>query len=722
MAAIIDQYLAAPPPARLANAVDTKKWLDELLAQSVTALNAASSLVQAKLATAIVDDLTAASGSRDKDIVLNIRQNVRWDSQTRLAALRVLKELSRTPSGSAPLAQQAGLRALLLQVDFAQQAVRRNSLRSSTSPQTRLSSLARTLRRVVDRRESNRNRFSTQSLDDTEIGLEPDWPVTDMALRCLNNALFLHEDARLPFSSDEIGGGHVAVALLSHPENTPADILFLGARLLFFSTLFEAPFNKTAVETLHVVRLEAHCVGVLVKASLEKSRAPQASSNLLITTGSEAQFALALSDLLKAHFNICLYYPRIIEAEQKKMHSNGMSPDGASASSGSYASTPSTDHKPVLGEAFRPELLEMVQPLLLLLTTLPIPQPVPLVPPFTHAVAALLNYPVAEVKQRFAQVVSSNISPTSTANDFVTIPGASLTTSISPASTEALRAAPAYITRLILLADLMLARYLSHGQKDTNGSTVEDVDDKTITRHASNDGVELEDNLEPLLLLLRKNASEDGDIRHTLKAILLPTDLTREAALDKRIDVLGRLVRLMSSVTLSRLARAAGEVLLAVCGDEPKRMTEEIGYGPCAGFLLNTGRASALPAGSGVSADGRPVNPITGEYLPTEAELAGDAINGLTDEEKQAEAEKLFVLFDRMNRTGVISVQNPVQAAHESGRFHEISDAVNRDALAQQQAEEDADEQAVDREMAALKKRKEEAHRRAMRLVAHPPN
>ena len=46
----------------------------------------------------------------------------------------------------------------------------------------------------------------------------------------------------------------------------------------------------------------------------------------------------------------------------------------------------------------------------------------------------------------------------------------------------------------------------------------------------------------------------------------------------------------------------------------------------------------------------------------------------MTDEEKEREAEKLFVLFERLNKTGVVSVENPLRTAVQEGRFEELPD------------------------------------------------
>jgi Guanine nucleotide exchange factor synembryn len=42
----------------------------------------------------------------------------------------------------------------------------------------------------------------------------------------------------------------------------------------------------------------------------------------------------------------------------------------------------------------------------------------------------------------------------------------------------------------------------------------------------------------------------------------------------------------------------------------------------------------------------------------------------MTDEEKEREAERLFVLFERMEKLGV--AQNPVRSMQQSGRFEEL--------------------------------------------------
>ena len=44
----------------------------------------------------------------------------------------------------------------------------------------------------------------------------------------------------------------------------------------------------------------------------------------------------------------------------------------------------------------------------------------------------------------------------------------------------------------------------------------------------------------------------------------------------------------------------------------------------------------------------------------------------MTEEEKDREAERLFVLFERLRATGVVDIKNPVQQAIDEGRFEEL--------------------------------------------------
>jgi hypothetical protein len=98
-----------------------------------------------------------------------------------------------------------------------------------------------------------------------------------------------------------------------------------------------------------------------------------------------------------------------------------------------------------------------------------------------------------------------------------------------------------------------------------------------------------------------------------------------------------------------------------------------VGYGNAIGFLMNRNIPLQPPSTSQSSnSNEREVNPITGQFLDEENQ--GPSLADMTDEEKEREAERLFVLFERLKKTGVVDVENPIAKAmrENHGRVSEI--------------------------------------------------
>lgn len=177
-----------------------------------------------------------------------------------LLSLRCLKELSRLPGGSNVQSEPTGLRTLLRHVvlppspSAAPPAVvsrsRQASLDASDASSTKSSSshssagtaLTSAMHRVWSkgttalRGSSSSNvgndRKSGGALDGEggHVGTHAsvaisqdegaqeaeaiDWTATDTALRCLNNAILLHETSRKTFAEDTVGGGRKVIGLL----------------------------------------------------------------------------------------------------------------------------------------------------------------------------------------------------------------------------------------------------------------------------------------------------------------------------------------------------------------------------------------------------------------------------------------------------------------------------------------------------------------------------
>ncbi|GAA5796269.1 hypothetical protein HPULCUR_001639 [Helicostylum pulchrum] len=99
------------------------------------------------------------------------------------------------------------------------------------------------------------------------------------------------------------------------------------------------------------------------------------------------------------------------------------------------------------------------------------------------------------------------------------------------------------------------------------------------------------------------------------------------------------------------------------------KFTQQVGYGNAIGYLVNKGIAMETPTTD--ETEEKDINPITGQYVSSEKQ---PDFKDMTDEEKEREAERLFVLFERLKKTGIIDVENPIaKAMQESqGRFEEI--------------------------------------------------
>ena len=135
----------------------------------------------------------------------------------------------------------------------------------------------------------------------------------------------------------------------------------------------------------------------------------------------------------------------------------------------------------------------------------------------------------------------------------------------------------------------------------------------------------------------------------------------------------------------------------------------QLGYGNASGFLQNIGQLvppSALDssADTAASSSGVNINPITGAV---DAPIATDE-PPMTDAEKEREAERLFVLFERMNKNGAISVENPIIAAQQSGKFDDSKKEEEARIMEIQDEEEEEEREAL-AELARYKERKAKA-------------
>ncbi|KAI8320184.1 hypothetical protein GQ54DRAFT_224752 [Martensiomyces pterosporus] len=181
--------------------------------------------------------------------------------------------------------------------------------------------------------------------------------------------------------------------------------------------------------------------------------------------------------------------------------------------------------------------------------------------------------------------------------------------------------------------------------------------------------------LAPLALVLVRLMVETPDIRDRAFKVIYPEGADYTQLPEDRPGISAKLVKVMKLPQGGMLPGAIGDLLYVLWGQDAKQFIMAVGYGNAAGYML--ARGIEIPSDVMKQAkekmDERLVDPVTGRYL-TEDDVAKELAN-MTDEEKEREAERLFVLFERLNKTGIIKAENPIRAAYQSGKFEEIQDS-----------------------------------------------
>ena len=95
---------------------------------------------------------------------------------------------------------------------------------------------------------------------------------------------------------------------------------------------------------------------------------------------------------------------------------------------------------------------------------------------------------------------------------------------------------------------------------------------------------------------------------------------------------------------------AVSHLLFTISGKDATRFVDNVGYGFASGFLFQNdipipASVAGAPTAGSTNGGKRDYNPITGQYI--DAENTPD-LPEMTEEEKEREAERLFVLFERL--------------------------------------------------------------------------
>ncbi|KAF8550258.1 hypothetical protein OG21DRAFT_1514209 [Imleria badia] len=477
------------------------------------------------------------------------------------------------------------------------------------------------------------------------------------ALRCIANTMLLNESARVTFVGSEVDGGNVCIDLL---RKTSMEHVFLASRILFFCTAAAssaAPFIQWLVEHKRPNVPGSGTAIDIIGSKLDDLTELMKEGNIAAKD--------AMTDLLKLVFNLCVHYPKLVDCEVQ-------SPE---------VTISDADNK-VMGDYWSTRL-DSFLPLLLRAFHVNSPSTNPLEAPLPYIIHSLIIIPVAPVnrhlwfgKQPSAPALPDSASSSSAGSTTRDTSGFKETksrlleraSSVLSAGRRSLSRSSTSRSATPLLQDSALRAYelldvtLAHFMPGDINS-----DDPSI-RSRFPDGESLDDLVSPLVILITRLCLGDDDAKLRIRNWFIPPNLDRSSPLETRSDLLGRCLRLLQSLYHSRLNRVCGEMFFAMCDSDAMTLSGYLGYGNVAGFLFQKGVVSPPPRSSRSGAPmttpaGLPINPITGT-IEKEPEPTS-----MTDEEKEQEAEKLFELFDRLEKTGALPPgQNPIRRAMRDGR------------------------------------------------------
>ncbi|KAF1845185.1 uncharacterized protein K460DRAFT_366072 [Cucurbitaria berberidis CBS 394.84] len=186
---------------------------------------------------------------------------------------------------------------------------------------------------------------------------------------------------------------------------------------------------------------------------------------------------------------------------------------------------------------------------------------------------------------------------------------------------------------------------------------------------------ELDNTIAPVLTLIRRIYEiAPASVQKAMEKLILPTNEERDKPIGKSDTLSSRLLNLSTSALTPNLRGSISAMMFELSSKDASTFVQNVGYGFASGFLMSNNIAmpeEVIQANATSSNQSIPVNPITGQRLDREDPAQEKP---MTQEEKEREAERLFVLFERLKATGVVDVKNPVEEAYQSGRIEELPD------------------------------------------------
>lgn len=160
---------------------------------------------------------------------------------------------------------------------------------------------------------------------------------------------------------------------------------------------------------------------------------------------------------------------------------------------------------------------------------------------------------------------------------------------------------------------------------------------------------ELETTATPLVMVIDKlHESAPDDVRALIRSKLLPTEEDRRQVLGRGGSLSSWLLRNSVNPMTPKLRVSISHLQFNMSDQDASKFVDNVGYGYASGFLFQKGIAVPPPSeATSTGARGehvRPINPITGQFLDLEP---AEELPPMTEEEKEREAERLFVAFEK---------------------------------------------------------------------------
>lgn len=177
---------------------------------------------------------------------------------------------------------------------------------------------------------------------------------------------------------------------------------------------------------------------------------------------------------------------------------------------------------------------------------------------------------------------------------------------------------------------------------------------------------------------------EKDTLVEVLKCRLLPSARDREQPLGQSDSLCSYLLQITIDPVLRTTRNIIYDIFWKLSSESPDEFVSNFGLGFASSFLASHG--IAFP--ESVSTDAptsdqlrerleevqQNVNPVTGQYYEFEKtqerqRQAQNEYEEMSEEEKLRDAEKMFVLFERLKSNNIIHVENPVAVAARNGQL-----------------------------------------------------